>query len=62
MNPEVTEYIEKIDQPWQVEVCNRLRQLILQTVAEVDEVKLYNRPHYKKNEQYLCVFFVAKNG
>ncbi|GHO49311.1 DUF1801 domain-containing protein [Ktedonospora formicarum] len=60
MNPEITEYIEKIDQPWQIEVCNRLRQIILQTVPEVEELKLYSRPHYKKGGDYLCVFNVAK--
>ena len=57
---EVTEYIEKIDQPWQVEVCKCLRQSILQTVPDIEEVKLYNRPHYKKKGRYLCIFFVAK--
>ena len=61
MNPAITEYIEKIEQPWQVDICNRLRQIILQTVPEVEELKQYNRPHYKKNGQYLCVFNVAKN-
>ncbi|GCE49962.1 hypothetical protein EI42_01701 [Thermosporothrix hazakensis] len=60
MNPEITEYIEKIEQPWQVEACNRFRQIILQTVPEVEELKQYGRPHYKKNGKYLCVFNTAK--
>lgn len=61
MNPEITAYIEKIEQPWQIEVCNQLRQIILQTIPEVEELKQYNRPHYKKDGNYLCVFNVAKN-
>ena len=60
MNPEITEYIEKVEQPWQTDVCNQVRQIILQTVPEVEEIKQYSRPHYKKNGQYLCVFHVAK--
>lgn len=60
MNPEITAYIEKIEQPWQIEICNQVRQVILQTVPDAEELKQYNRPHYKRNGQYLCVFNVAK--
>jgi hypothetical protein len=44
VNPEITEYIENIKSPWQIDVCNRLRQIILQTVPGVEEVKQYNHP------------------
>lgn len=60
MNQGVTEYIAKINHPWQVEVCNQLRQILLNTVPEVEETILYSRPHYKLHGQYLCVFNVAQ--
>jgi hypothetical protein len=28
MNPEVTESINNVNQPWQVDVCNQVRQII----------------------------------
>lgn len=60
MNQEVTAYIEKVDQPWQIDVCNQLRHIILETVPGIEEVIAYSRPHYKKNNEYFCVFAVSK--
>jgi hypothetical protein len=60
MNAEVTEYIEKISQPWQVEICTQLREIILQSIPDVEERIQYSKPHYKKNGQYACVMGTAK--
>lgn len=60
MNPTVTEYIQKINQPWQIEVCNRLRPIIHQSIPEVEERIQYSKPHYLKNGKYACVLGTAK--
>ncbi|QBD79102.1 DUF1801 domain-containing protein [Ktedonosporobacter rubrisoli] len=60
MTATVTEYVEKINQPWQVEICKRVRQIILEIVPDAEEVIQYSRPHYKKNGKYLCVFNTAQ--
>lgn len=36
MNQEVTTFIETINQPWQVDVCNRLRQMVNDSIPEVE--------------------------
>jgi hypothetical protein len=41
MNQEVTAFIEKINHPWQVEVCNRLRQMVHQSIRQVLVGEIY---------------------
>lgn len=60
-NPEVTGYIEKITEEWQVEICNRIRQVIHQTVPDVNEKIKMTTPNYSINGKTLCVFFAAKS-
>ncbi|MEK8108925.1 DUF1801 domain-containing protein [Micromonospora sp. M12] len=59
VNDEVTQYINKT-QPWQVEVCEKLRAMIDQTVPGVEERLQYGKPHYLKNGHYAAVIAVAK--
>ena len=64
MNQEVTEYIEKlnqkVNQEWQVEVCNSIRQIVHQSIPEVEERIQYGKPHFLKNGKYACVLGTAK--
>jgi hypothetical protein len=59
VNDEVTQYINKT-QPWQIEVCEKLRAMIDQTVPGVEERLQYGKPHYLKNGHYAAVIAVAK--
>jgi hypothetical protein len=60
MNEQVTQYINKT-QPWQAEVCGKLRDLVFRTVPEVEERLQYGKPHYLKNGHYAAVISVAKD-
>ena len=60
MNQEVTEFINNVKQPWQVKVCNRLRQIIHKSIPDVEELIQWHKPHYKKNGKYAAVITVAK--
>jgi hypothetical protein len=60
MNQAVTEYIQKINQDWQVEIATRLRELVLQTIPDVEERIQYSKPHYLKNGKYAAVLGTAK--
>ncbi|MGC4745551.1 DUF1801 domain-containing protein [Micromonospora sp. DT201] len=59
MNDDVTQYINKT-QPWQIDVCEKLRAMIDQTVPDVEERLQYGKPHYIKNGQFAAVIAVAK--
>jgi hypothetical protein len=61
MNPAVTDYILSIKQAWQAEVCTRLRQVIEQSIPDVEERIQYGKPHYLKNGKYACVLGTAKD-
>ncbi|MCF2446552.1 DUF1801 domain-containing protein [Dyadobacter sp. CY345] len=60
MNPEVTQYIEKL-QPWQVNVCHALREIIFECIPESEERLQYGKPHYLKNGHYACVIQGSKD-
>jgi hypothetical protein len=60
MNPEVTQFIEGLDQPWQVEICNRIREIVHQQVPDVAERIQYKKPHFLKGKQYVGVLGPAK--
>jgi hypothetical protein len=60
MNP-VTEYIQNIKQDWQIEISNRLNELVHQAVPEVTERIQYGKPHYLKNGKYAAVLGTAKD-
>jgi len=60
MKPEITQYIDKITQQWQAEVCNKLREVVHQAVPDVQERLQYGKPHFLKNGKYACVLGTAK--
>ncbi|MGI8329627.1 DUF1801 domain-containing protein [Actinomadura scrupuli] len=60
MNDEVTQYINKA-QPWQIEVCEKLRAMVGQTIPDVEERLQYGKPHYLKNGHYAAVIAVGKD-
>jgi hypothetical protein len=62
MSQEVTAYIQNLKQPWQVEVCNRIRQVIHQSIPDVVERIQYGKPHYLQNGKYACVLSATKAG
>lgn len=45
-NVEVTAFIEQIQIPWQVEVAGQLRQLVHDTIPDVQERVQYKKPHF----------------
>ncbi len=59
MNSEVTEYMEKL-QPWQMSICKPLRQMVFDTVPDIEERLQYGKPHYLLNGRYACVISAAK--
>ena len=60
MNQEVTAYLNKINQEWQVEICNSIRQIVHQSISEVEERIQYGKPHFLKKGKYACVLGTAK--
>jgi hypothetical protein len=60
MSDEVTQYINKT-QPWQIDVCEKLRAMVGQTIPDVEERLQYGKPHYLKNGHYAAVIAVAKD-
>ncbi len=61
MNQAVTEYIEKIKDGWQAEICTQLRQVTHQAMPEVEERIQYGKPHFLKNGKYASVLGTAKD-
>ncbi len=59
-NDDVTRYIDK-GLPWQIEVCERLRKVVRQTIPDVEEKLQYGKPHFLKNDQHAAVLHVAKD-
>ncbi|TJY43995.1 DUF1801 domain-containing protein [Cohnella pontilimi] len=62
MNQEVTSFIENMNQPWQVEVCNRLRRIVRETIPTVEERIQYKKPHFLKNGHYAAVISPSKDA
>jgi hypothetical protein len=60
MNQEVNQYIQKL-QPWQIEVCESLREIIFKIIPDAEERLQYGKPHYLKNGHYACVIHAAKD-
>ena len=60
MNPQVTDYMDKVAPDWQAEICKHLRQVILESIPEAEERLQYGKPHYLKHKKYACVLGTAK--
>lgn len=59
-NQAITDYIAKLDQPWQAEIATRLRQLVHEGLPEGEERLQYSKPHFMKGKQYAAVIGTAK--
>lgn len=62
MNQEVTVYIENLSHAWQAELCERLRQMVHETIPEVEERIQYKKPHFLKNGHYAAVISPSKDA
>ncbi len=60
MNPDVTSFISQIKQEWQINTCNRLREIVQQAIPDVTERIQYGKPHFLQNGQYAAVIGPAK--
>jgi hypothetical protein len=60
MNQAVTDYIAGLDQNWQSDICNRIREIVHQSIPQVEERIQYGKPHFLKNGKYACVLGPAK--
>jgi len=60
VNEEVTQYIQK-SQPWQQDVCQSFRKMIMQVIPDAEERLQYGKPHYLKNGHYAAVIHVGKD-
>ncbi|RUT31839.1 DUF1801 domain-containing protein [Paenibacillus zeisoli] len=62
MNQEVTEFIEKVKEPWQAHLCQELRQVVYHAIPDVQERIQYNKPHFLKNKKYAAVISTSKDA
>ncbi|SDL69841.1 hypothetical protein SAMN05216191_10512 [Paenibacillus jilunlii] len=62
MNEEVSAFILNLSQPWQIEVSNRLRQMVHQAIPEAEERIQYKKPHFLKNGHYAAVISPSKDA
>ncbi|QYR21096.1 DUF1801 domain-containing protein [Paenibacillus sp. sptzw28] len=62
MNQEVTEFIEKLKEPWQAQMCHDLRQVVRNAIPDVQERMQYNKPHFLKNKKYAAVISNSKDA
>lgn len=58
--PTVDDYIAKLGEGWQADVCRRLREVILKAVPDVEEQIKFGTPHYTRKGEYVCLYFAAK--
>jgi len=60
MGHEVTDYISTLKQAWQIPVCSKLREVVLQAIPGATERIQYGKPHFLKNGKYACVISPSK--
>ncbi|BCG58525.1 DUF1801 domain-containing protein [Paenibacillus sp. URB8-2] len=60
MNQEVTDFINNVNQPWQAIVGNQLRQIVHDSIPDVEERIQYRKPHFLNNGKYAAVISTAK--
>lgn len=62
MNQEVTDFIESLLEPWQVELCSELRRIVHQSIPDAAERIQYKKPHFLKNGKYAAVMTPSKEA
>ncbi|CAI6083803.1 DUF1801 domain-containing protein [Cohnella sp. JJ-181] len=61
-NPEITQFIAELKEPWQAELCAALRELCFRVVPDALERMQYKKPHYLKNGKYAAVISTSKDA
>jgi len=62
MSEEVVDFIKGIKEPWQAELCTQLRNVVHQSIPEVQERLQYKKPHFLKNGKYAAVISTSKDA
>ncbi|MBW5448950.1 DUF1801 domain-containing protein [Cohnella sp. CFH 77786] len=62
MNEEVKAFIENLQEPWQSELCSRLRDMVHRTLPDVQERMQYKKPHFLQNGKYAAVISTSKDA
>lgn len=62
MSELISEYVQKLGQAWQAEICTQLAQVVHQAVPEATERLQYGKPHYLKNGKYTAVIGTSKDA
>jgi len=60
MSDVVTDYIQNLKQTWQVEICQKIDQIVREALPEVTVRLQYGKPHYLKDGKYAYVLSSAK--
>lgn len=62
MNQEVTDFIQALKEPWQLDLSTKLREVVYQAIPEVSERIQYKKPHFLKNGKYAAVISTSKDA
>ncbi|MCM3626173.1 DUF1801 domain-containing protein [Paenibacillus glycanilyticus] len=62
MNQEVTSFIQNLNQSWQIDICDKLRHMVHETITDVEERIQYKKPHFLKNGHYAAVISPSKDA
>lgn len=62
MNQEITDYINTLKEPWQVELSTKLRNVVHKAIPDVHERIQYKKPHFLKNGKYAAVISPSKEA
>lgn len=61
-NAEVTAFIEQIQIPWQIQVSEQLRELVHDTIPDVEERVQYKKPHFFEKRKVCCGHLAIQTG
>ncbi|MGO4547389.1 DUF1801 domain-containing protein [Paenibacillus sp. 2TAB23] len=62
MNQEVSNFIETVKEPWQGELCSKLREVVHAAVPGIQERMQYKKPHFLHNGKYAAVISASKDA
>lgn len=61
-NQDVMDFIAAVKEPWQAEQCVQLREIVHQSIPEVQERLQYKKPHFLKSGKYAAVISTSKDA
>ncbi|GGG64441.1 DUF1801 domain-containing protein [Paenibacillus radicis (ex Gao et al. 2016)] len=62
MNQDVTDFINAVKEPWQAELCSRLRATVHETIPDFQERMQYKKPHFLNDGKYAAVISTSKEA